>query len=151
MRTWRGYRIQKTRYDQATKSGFARLNLAPAYPDDAGILTYTRDFYFDTNRLLVRDTVISRNTHEFKYWFNTFRRHKIEQPDTGVFHFSGIESALIMKITGPECEFSINDTDVVWAYGNEQDDEPFKHLEVKLKSRSDAFIIEFLVEPIVKT
>jgi hypothetical protein len=147
MRTWRGHRIQRHHFDPSTRKGFARLNLPMAYPDDMQIMTYTRDFYFEPDHLRVRDTVISRSQHKFSYWFNTYSKHRIEQTDERSFCFSENGNSIDLIVGGVACVFRIEDTETIWGYGNEQGNETFKHLEVSLRDKTDAFTVEFKIKP----
>ena len=83
MRRWQGARIQKVLCDEKGSAGSARLNLAPAYSDELGVMTYTRDFFFEPTRVMVRDTVITLEPHEFSYWFNTWKTHHIDPQADG--------------------------------------------------------------------
>ncbi|MHC4874359.1 MAG: hypothetical protein ACYTFY_21105, partial [Planctomycetota bacterium] len=114
-RVWKGQRIQKCLMNPDKTSGSARINLAPAYRTELGVLTYTRDLYFEEDKVLVRDTVITKEKHKFNYWFNTYQKHNIEEKGSQEYIFSHENSALNFKVTGCKCDFKIEETDVVWS------------------------------------
>ncbi len=143
MRRWHGARIQKVLPDK-NGGGSARINLAPAYPEDLGVMTYTRDFFFEPTRVTVRDTVITLDPHDFSYWFNTWKTHALDRRTDGTWLIAGSGQAVRFAVTGNGWSITQAETDVVWAYGNEQNDHPFVHLEVAIK-RVRAFTVEFLI------
>ena len=40
---------------------------------------------------------------------------------------------------------AVGDTDVVWAYGNENESQPFKHLEIAHPEPTTAFVVDFVI------
>jgi hypothetical protein len=147
--TWRGQRIQKCFKDKNNVTGSARVNLAPVYPDSLSLLTYTRDFYFHSDKVIVRDTVITKEKHKFNYWFNTYKKHEIEKSGEQEFVFKYNNSIINFKVNGCICSFKEKETDVVWAKYNEHGNEPFKHLDVSLAEETNSFVIEFEISLVV--
>jgi hypothetical protein len=141
--TWKGQRIQKCFKNNDKVTGSARINLAPVYPESFNLLTYTRDFHFYSDKVIVRDTVITKEKHRFNYFFNTYSRHKIEKTGNQEFIFSHNNSSLCFKVSGCNCNFTEEETDVVWSKYNEQGNEPFKHLDAAIAEETDSFVIEF--------
>ncbi|MCK5844068.1 MAG: heparinase II/III family protein, partial [Victivallales bacterium] len=148
MRRWRGDRIQSWRTAEDGDGGFARLLLTAAYPDESGVLRYTRDFHFDGASTRVVDTVVSSEKHNFEYRFNTYQDHDIERLSDTEFVIRGAEAALNLSISSADWDVSIADTDVVWSYVNEHDGRPFKHLRIALRKPVEAFALEFVVNSV---
>ena len=146
MERWRGQRIQTWRYDTETENGFVRMNLAPAYPDELELLTYTRDFYFAHGELLVRDTVIARNRHCFAYWFNTYDSHETPVRDS-IVDFIGRDARLRMEVIGRNWTISVAPTEVVRSYVDDNQGESFKHVQVEGAEPVRDFCIEFRITP----
>ena len=146
MRTWRGQRIQKVLQRPDGVRGFARLNLQPAYPDEMEVLTYTRDFFFEPACLRVRDTVITRVPHAFRYWFHTWERHEIASLKDGTYRIAEGDAAIRFSIKGDGWTFGEGDTEVVWAYANENEDQGFRHIEVATSEPTRAYVVDFIVE-----
>ena len=73
---WRGERITAIRHDAATGHFHARLDLAPLYPPESGVITYTRDFLFTPGGpLLCRDRLLLERPRTLEWHF-----HALETP-----------------------------------------------------------------------
>jgi hypothetical protein len=145
MATWHGQRIQRCHAAPDGETGTARLNLAPAYPAELGVLTYTRDFTFSPTAVQVRDTVITAAPHRFSYCFHTWRRHQLTPQPDGAWRFAWDDAALVLRVTGTGWTTAVAPTEVVWAYANEQDSQPFQHLAVSHPEPLTAFVVDFTI------
>lgn len=145
LRVWRGQRIQRCVTDPDGQRGFARLNLAPAYPDALEVLTYTRDFRFEPERLCVRDTVVTRRPHCFAYRFNTWARHRLDPRAPNAYRIAYDRAALDFTVNGQGWNLSEGETDVVWGYVNDNEHEAYRHIEVAHAEPERAFIVEFVL------
>jgi hypothetical protein len=70
----RGHAIESTRWDEATQTGIVRLHLTPAYPEEAGLAHYTREFLFAPRQLTVRDHVVLSKPKPLSWLFQGNRR-----------------------------------------------------------------------------
>jgi hypothetical protein len=147
MRRWRGQRIEFCRVNPDGRSGSARVNLGPAYPDEAGVLRYTRDIEFEPDRLRIRDTVVCGEPHSFGYHFNTFERHELERLDDRRYRIAGDGAALVLEFGGDPVKAEVRPTEVVRSYCNKNEMQDFKHIEIASVEARNTLAVEFTVTP----
>ena len=121
--THRGEQIDVVRWDEVTGTGWARLNLAPAYPREAEVLSYTRDFLFfrGQRRMVCRDAVVLAAPKKLTWNFHTYRYRNIERIGKGTYEMRDGDTVLRVQARGiplPE-EGGVEDTEVVWGYKSE--------------------------------
>lgn len=145
MRRWGGQRIQTCRADAAPATGFARIDLTPAYADDLNVMTCTRDFRFAPGALRVRDTIVCLEPRVFSWWFNTYARHTISPLGPNAFRIAQGDAAVSLRIEGDGLATEIKPTDVVWAYVNENENQDFVHVEVTHPTPVRELVVDFIV------
>jgi hypothetical protein len=145
MRAWRGHRIQVCRMNPDGSTGFARLNLGPAYPDEMQVQACTRDFHFYPDRVRVRDTVVCGEPHVFSFRFHTYRRHQLTQVGDLAFQVAHGGAALHLQARGEGLVARVLDVEVVWAYTNENDDERFVCIEISHPAPVQSLVVEFII------
>lgn len=132
----------------AGEDGGARVNMTAAYPQELGVLTATRDFTFSPEELIVTDTLITRTERTVSWHFHTWQRHELIMVAAGRFRFSWQGRGVELIVSGCEgMKFAIGDTEVVWAYVNEQQDQPFRHLRC-MAPPACATRVTFTVRPL---
>lgn len=139
--------IETARYDEQTGRAYVRMKLHPAYPREARLLHYTREFVLEPRGMLVRDVVLSEVEHEYSWHFQTYARRTIDALGDQRYRITDGGDGMTLEAAAIECEFSstIADTDVVWAYANENDDQPFKHIRFVTAKKSRQLTAEFRV------
>lgn len=143
--SWRGQRILNCRVAADGTTGSARLNLQPAYPEETHLLTYTRDFTFEPERVTVRDTVVCRAPHRFAYRFHTYADHEVRPATATRYLISAGGNALTLELRGQGWTSRIAPTEVVWAYANEHDNREFQHIEFCLPEPASDLTVEFVI------
>ncbi|MEO6908106.1 MAG: hypothetical protein ABI210_09480 [Abditibacteriaceae bacterium] len=145
--TYRGEYIKTAWHDAATGNAYVRMDLAPAYPRDAKVLSYHREFFLQPTGLLCRDVFVSAEEHEYSWHFQTYSRRRIDELSKSTFRISEGDAALTLRGTCLETELntSIAPTEVVWAYQNENDDQPFQHIKYCTANKSTSITAEFSV------
>lgn len=126
----RGERIEVAWFDAARGEGFVRMDLARAYPEAMGLVTYQREIFLRPGGMTCRDRVVSAKPHAFSWHFQTYARRSVT--DLGENRWKTAEGASALLLTGQAfgCPLSssVGPTEVVWSYGNENEDQPFVHV-----------------------
>jgi hypothetical protein len=125
----RGAEITFARWDAATHTGWIRLNLQPAYPDDLGLASYTRDLLLMPGREIVcRDRVVADAPHQWSWLFQGYRAHGLALD--GLTATLGSAPALYItpRPHGPALTASIQQTPVVFSYSSASGFKPFDHV-----------------------
>jgi hypothetical protein len=91
-----GDEIEGVAWDKATGSGFIRLELTPAWPESAGLASYSREFLLEEGRRIVcRDKVVLSTPRRLEWRFQTMKGHGLEQETAHAFRIgaaAGIHS-----------------------------------------------------------
>ena len=125
----RGEEIQFARWDEKTGTGWVRLNLAPAYPDEMGMASYTRDFHIYADRLVCRDRVVLNTPRQLSWLFQGKREMGIKLVDAQICRFgNGRRLISNREPVGFEVKASIQETPVVWSYSSGAGFKPFDHV-----------------------
>ena len=71
----RGEEIRRVQWDEESGAGMVRLDLAAAYPEDAGLIRYWRDFLIRPGReLVVRDRLLLDRARQLSWLFQADER-----------------------------------------------------------------------------
>jgi hypothetical protein len=124
-----GEEIQFARWDAATGIGWIRLNLAPVYPDDAGVVAYTRDFHVAAGQkqIVCRDAVVLRDPKPLSWLFQGKEETGLTCAGTRCQFGRSPVLMLEARPTGCELRSRIARTEVVWAYASSSGFKPFCH------------------------
>jgi Domain of unknown function (DUF4962) len=142
---WTGARIQQCTTSDCGRTGRARINLAPAYPAELGVRTYTRDLEFLEDLVRVRDTILCKDAHQFEWHFQMSDNRQVAQEGADVYRICFSESAVRLRFTGPGLSAALAPTEVVWSYSNVNNDKAFKHLNIHTTEARNAICVEFEV------
>jgi len=149
--THRGEQIEMARWDEDTQTGWARLNLAPAYPREAQVLAYTRDFllFGGQRRMLCRDTVVLAAPKMLSWNFHTYRYRPIRQVGPLTYEIQDDDTVLKVQTAGipsPE-EGGVKETEVVWAYKSDiehkEGSAAFHHLSFHTPGAVPGAVVDF--------
>jgi hypothetical protein len=140
----RGEEIEAARFDG--RRGFIRLNLARAYPAQAGVLHYTRTFLVGEGRRLVcRDHVVLAAPRRLAWLF----QHKLDDGATlnGVIAKVGHEPALTIQPVSPGVALgaSLARTPVVFSYASASGFKPFQHVRYDTADPVGAACVDFVM------
>lgn len=140
----RGEEIVFARWDQATNTGWVRLNLAPAYPEDMGITVYTRDFlFYPGEKIICRDRVVADKPHIWTWLFQGRRDDGLELD--GLAGLLGKEPAL--RITPLPLDLSLTarvaQTEVVYSYSSKFS--KFDHIRYDTTQPTQTAQIDFIL------
>ncbi len=145
--TWRGQQIEIARYDPQTRTALVRMNLGPAYPREAGILSYVREFHLTPSSLRLRDLLVSTRPHQYAWHFHSYS--SVTQRMLHENHWQISQEDASLELTGLCAESALQSsthaTPVVWAYGNEHHDQTFKHVRFNTLHASACLSAEFVV------
>lgn len=144
---WRGEQIVTARYDAETGRGLIRLNLTPAYPEEARVAEYLREFLlFPERRLVVRDTVTLDEPRDLAWLFQGTReeRPRVEGL-TGRFG-TGPTLRMEPRALGVDLQAGVYDTEVVWSYSSRSGFQPFSHVRYDSVAKSRRATVEFVME-----
>jgi hypothetical protein len=127
---YQGEDFETFHWDEASQTGFVRLDLAPSYPKKLGIVGYTREFIFTADSSLIcRDRILLSKPGRLSWLFHTRR-------DIGIRLFSGFRAgighspSLEIKADSPDIRLKagIFETEIVWSYASASGRQPFDHV-----------------------
>jgi|GEM_PF-1179431 len=136
------------RVDWREEEGVAEisLNLAPAYPKNAGILHYTRDFIIGLEgRLICRDYIVLESSGTLTWLFHANERVPIQLEKGRAC--MGTEPSLCIEPSFSSCgvKASVHKTDVVWSYVSLGGFTPFHHVRYDSVAPVRVASVEFLL------
>ncbi|HEY3397434.1 MAG TPA: hypothetical protein VGM19_07185 [Armatimonadota bacterium] len=141
---WPGEQIESVRWEEATQTGLIRLNLAPAYPAEAGVAAYTREFLlYPERRLVLRDTVTLDAPRPLSWLFQGRRDRGVALAGlTGSF---GPDPALHLTPREPEVALTatVAETPVVFSYSSASGFGRFDHVRYDTVAPVDRVCLEF--------
>lgn len=94
---WHGEQMTAFRHDRETDGIFCRLNLAPLYPPELGVLHYTREFEACRGRLLCRDEVLLEKPLPLTWLFHGFEEEGLERLAETHFRFGGALDLRVLR------------------------------------------------------
>ncbi len=114
---WRGEQISAFRHDPATGEVFCRLDLQPLYPENLGVVHYTREFVISRGRLLCRDELVLEKALPLTWLFHGLEENGLERLTPTHFRFGG---KLDLRVLGTPIalESRVCPTPVVFSYIN---------------------------------
>jgi len=144
----RSHCIEAARYNDDAATAYVRMRLDPAYPREAHLIRYDREFILRPDGMLVRDIVVSDVEHEYSWHFQTYARRTIDSLGEGCFRIVDGDDALTLdgRALQESLVATIADTDVVWAYANENDDQPFRHIQFRSRRKTRILTAEFRID-----
>ncbi len=143
---WRGEQIVTADWNAQTGQGFVRLDLRPAYPEEAGVAEYLRDFlFFPERRLVVRDTVTLDEPHSLAWLF-----HGTRQAQPRVENLTGCFGAEpVLRLTplplGVVLQGEVRETEVVYSYSSRGGFQPFAHVRYETVLPAAHATVEFVL------
>lgn len=145
--SYRGQRVEIARFDEATQQAFIRMNLAPAYPREAGLLRYVREFQLSPTGLVFRDLLVSSQAHEYAWQFHSYASAQITTTGPQRWRISQEDAAL--TLTGRCLETSLQSkqqpTQVVWGYDNAHAGQAFQHVRFETTTQVNCLSAEFTI------
>ena len=141
----RGEEIQFAKWDATTKTGWVRLNLAPAYRDELQMAYYTRDFFIHPDRLVCRDRVVLNEPHQLSWLFQGYRETGIALVAGNVCRFGKAATIdLTPQPVGFELKSAIHETPCVWSYASGSGFKPFDHVRYDAVTPLRTATVEFV-------
>jgi len=141
---WRGEQLATLRANEASGELFARMDLAPLYPEAVGLLVYTRDLILTEEGMLIcRDRVALRSPQPLEWCFHTTEALGITSEDGGL----QFGKALTLRVSAPELalESLIRPTPVVFSYTGSG--KRFVHAAFKTRYPTASAEVEFHFHP----
>lgn len=145
---WRGERIENAEWDEPSGTGMIRLNLQPAYAEEAGVVSYTREFRVGESRLIHCEDHVELNRPRRLTWlFHTRREQK-----------PALEDALTCRIGSSPClrlrpslsrgqfRATIAPTPVVRSYGAQWGYTEFEHVRYETAEPLASVCARFVLE-----
>lgn len=137
------------RVDWEDESGLAEINLdlASAYPEELGVLRYTRDLIVGgKGRMICRDHVVLREAKPLSWLFHGSSANKITTAGALTAHL-GDSPRLTIKPLLETCGLNVSTrkTDVVWSYVSTGGFKPFQHVRYDTIAPTKVALIEFLI------
>lgn len=119
----RGECIETVRWDPVKETGFVRLALQPAYPEELGVLHYSREFHLTAASVVVRDTIALDAPRRLSWLFQgppeMASAVALVPPLAARFGLLGC-----IRITADRASLplsaSIHETPIVWTYGGQR-------------------------------
>jgi hypothetical protein len=145
--SYRGQQVETAWYDAATNIAGMRLNLAAMYPREANLLSYVREFELRPDGLRLRDCVVASAPHRFSWCFQTYARRTVKSTAPNQWRITDGQAVLDLAGNAMETKLTsrVQPTDVVWAYGNENGSQSFKHVRFSTRSRVAVLTADFNV------
>jgi hypothetical protein len=145
----RGAEIRFARWNEADASGWIRLDLGSAYPEELGLAVYTRDFLIEEGRrILCRDRVAASQPRRLAWLFHGTEANGVvvEGPLTCRF---GQTPAVRLRAepVGIELRCELRKTEVVWAYASAGGFRPFVHARFDATAPVAAATVDFQITP----
>ncbi|MDF2713258.1 MAG: hypothetical protein K0R28_183 [Paenibacillus sp.] len=157
-----GEDLRTVRWNPANGRGQIRLDLAPSYPEDAGISSYTREFAVEKGKpIRMRDHIVLDEARKLTWLFQTKRANGLRLDGMRILlgeatersDGAGItgEGGLILAVhTCPELALtvSVEEAPVVWSYVSTNDFQPFDTVRYETAEPVRAVAVDFLFAPI---
>lgn len=122
----RGEQIEGAEWDAAQGAGLIRLDLGPAYPAEAGVIDYRRDFLVRRGGVItVRDRVVLDRPRDLAWLFHAAGAESITGLGGGRWRF-GARLALSGALDGGQLASEVHDTPTVKGYSSPRI--PYRHV-----------------------
>ncbi|MBI4023935.1 MAG: hypothetical protein HY360_03080 [Verrucomicrobia bacterium] len=144
---YRGEEIQFARWDDETRTGWIRLNLGPAYPEEMQMAFYTRDFLLiEGEKIICRDRVAFSKPHRLAWLFQGRREDGIEAENAGTCRFGKKPWARVAaESAGAELRASVQPTEIVWSYASASGFKPFDHARFESTELVEGATVDFVM------
>ena len=127
------------------------MNLGPAYPREAEVLSYTRDFLFfgGERRMLCRDSVALASPKRLTWLFHTLGFRPIELVGERSYEIRDGETVLRITADGVPSPAAggVHETEIVWGYTTEsryaKDKVAFRHVKYVTEEAVTRAVVEF--------
>lgn len=130
--TLRDTAMTAQRYDPVTQQGYIRLNLGAMHDRDLGVVRYTRELFFAPNQLRCQDVVTLQEPHHLSWHFQCYSSRLIQQINPDSWRISHGPAQVAIKVHATQTlQAGVHPTEIVWAYANENGDNPFHHLRLE--------------------
>lgn len=143
---YEGEEIQYVSWNEQEGYGQIRLNLALTYPEEMGIICYTRGFFIEKGKkIVVRDNVVLESERKLSWLFHTKIDRGIQLD--GLCCRIGDKPYLniIPCIQGAELTAKSGETPVVWSYGSSNGYKPFEFVQYDTVRPSQCVIVDFVM------
>lgn len=122
------------RFDPTTGQGYLRLNLAALHDRNLGVVRYTRELFFYPTGMRCQDVITLTQPHELSWQFQAYTSRQFKQLAPECWSVTHEDASVTIKVAATsDLSATVHPTDIVWAYANENDDQPFHHLRFKTK------------------
>ncbi len=138
----RGQEIEFGRFDEATQTSHARFKLTPSYPDELGVLAYTRELILKGNTLTVRDRFVFDKPRTPSWLFHV--------RETDGITWDGLSPTLAGKIkmtpkTSLALKGETQPTSVVYSYASSSGRAKFIHARFDAKAPIREGAVDFVM------
>lgn len=141
---WHGESVRATRWDPEAGSGFAELDLKPAYPREAGLVIYTRAFHFRRNGgMICRDHVVLDRPRRLS-WLFQYRRSSGIAWDGLAARIGGRRGLLIRpRAVGVKLQAETAPTETVWSYASYTGYAAVDHIRYDSQAPASTALVDF--------
>lgn len=143
---YRGEDIRSVRWDEKTGRGLIVLDLAPAYPRELGVASYTREFILTPGRRLVcRDHVVLDGPRRLSWLFQGRREDRV-RIEKGLRARFGSDPALDLEPAPGAVPLTagVHETGVVWSYASASGFKPFDHVRYDTREKTAVACLDFV-------
>ncbi|OPZ81041.1 MAG: hypothetical protein BWY76_03163 [bacterium ADurb.Bin429] len=142
---YRGEEIVFARWDNKENTGWIRLNLAPAYPEEYGLLSYSRDLLlYPGEHILCRDTVAADAPHRWSWLFQGKREIGVALDGLRAV-FGDAPTLTIAPLGIPALTARVEETPVVWSYASVSGFKVFEHVRYDSEDTTTFAQVEFVL------
>jgi hypothetical protein len=160
-----GEDIRSASWSEAAERGRIRLDLAAAYPDEAGIAVYKREFFVEKGKpIRMRDHIVLDEPQPLTWLFQTKRESglRIEAGrselggtanDANAPDVRGAEGAggLVLTCHAPDLTLNVSvaEAPVVWSYVSTNNFKPFDTIRYETAKAVRAAVVDFMFTPVL--
>lgn len=150
---YRGEHVQYVRWDERNRLGSIGLDLAPAYPDDAGIASYTREFIIEQDGAIVmRERIVLDRKRRLSWLFQTRREAglRIEGSACTIGSFPSVRLEP-HAASGVRLMLTVEETPIVWGYSNANHYKPNDIIRYDTEEDVRCAVVDFVITPSKRT
>lgn len=140
-----GEEIESVSWDEAEGKGRVRLNLTEAYPREAGVAAYRREFLLERGQpVRLRDYVVLNEPRKLSWLFQTKREHN--PAFEGLTCKLGGEGGVTISPRSPQLGLTVTveETPVVWSYVSPSGFRPFDTVRYDAEKLIRCAYVEFV-------
>lgn len=143
-----GEDIRSVEWDEGAGKGRIRLDLAAAYPEEAGVAAYTREFWVETGKTVrIRDHIVMDSPQKLEWLFQTKRENGLDINGLRCTLGSGTGAAtLAAHATGLKLTVSVEEAPVVWSYVSHSHFKPFDTIRYGTVEAVRAAVVDFVLD-----